>query len=395
MTISRRQLVEQFGEIADAGNAGVFVGAGMSMGAGFPGWESLLSDLRDEAQIPNAIKDMPLLAQYYARNMVGGRDLLEAHILSKLSIRLPAASAGHSSLQRLPVDEYWTTNYDRMIEAFIPEASVISHDDQLGKGAELNRRRVIKMHGSLDGASPPGWDAPPTITREDYEKYESQHVRLWSALRASYLTKSILFVGFSFDDPNIEILLRLSRLVERDWPTRHFTVMRAPTDETERRLHELKVMDLEDSGVSVCEIEQFDELPELLNSLVRRTRPTNLFVSGSRHELDAFNENCQRFGEELTKYDVNLLSLAGPAAMQVSYSFGNLLKDEERYTPGRVQFYFRNQPTPPEPLDQRIGTAIYSELDVEDLRKSVMEECRAAVFLGGSTSGRTRAELAV
>ena len=47
---------------------------------------------------------------------------------------------------------------------------------------------------------------------------------MWTVLRASYFSRSMLFMGFSFTDPNVDILLRLARTLGTAGGDRHYAV---------------------------------------------------------------------------------------------------------------------------------------------------------------------------
>src|SRR6266851_6516767 len=85
MPITERELLAQYGEAATAGNAALFIGAGLSAGAGLPGWSQLLEEPLAQAAIPKSLTDLPLAAEYIVQALPGGRDALEHHILTKLS----------------------------------------------------------------------------------------------------------------------------------------------------------------------------------------------------------------------------------------------------------------------------------------------------------------------
>jgi hypothetical protein len=148
------------------------------------------------------------------------------------------------------------------------------------------------MHGSIRPGPPPEWASEPVASRSDYERYELDRPRTWALLRATYATRSFLFLGFSFADPNVEVLLRLARSHGLASGDRHLTVIRRPREDDERdgpdgvRLHEL-VRDLEASGIAVHEIAEYGDLVPLLAALVRRTRSPRLFVadSGDRDDV--------------------------------------------------------------------------------------------------------------
>jgi len=109
-----------------------------------------------------------------------------------------------------------------------------------------------------------------------------------------------------------------------------------------------------------------------------------LFLSGSipsGGNIDAF---CQEVGNRLSDEErVELASLAGEEAMEVSYAFGRSLRAQGKYQGERIRFYFRRKDEKPPPLAERIGTVFYTSEDVEPLREQVLEDCRATLVIGG------------
>lgn len=279
--IDQYDLVDLFGAAAEAGVGSLFVGAGLSKAAGLPDWPGLLREPRAEANVPDEVTDLPLVAEYYEQNADGGRAALKAHLLRETAAAGAVPGEGHSLLARVPVREIWTTNYDPLIELALPGCRLVVRDEDaraVGAGATS----VIKVHGSISPGPPPVWASEPVISRSDYERYDQDRPRMWALLRASYLTRTMLFLGFSFADPNIDVLLRLARVYGTAEGDRHLTVIRRPAeDRVKARLHDLRVRDLEDSGVLVCEVDKHEDLVSLLHALVRRTRPPRMFVAGS------------------------------------------------------------------------------------------------------------------
>lgn len=393
MPISEHLLLQNFGEAALAGNAALFIGAGLSRAAGHVDWNGLLRGPRAAAKIPGALTDLPLVAQYYVQSVPGGREALEQHILQELANADAEPTLGHAEIAKIPVSEIWTTNYDWLIEQSVPDARVIAKDDDLLERS-VGGTRVTKMHGSLSRGTPVRWASPPVITRKDYEQYEQTHPRIWSALTATYLTRSILFLGFSFTDPNVEVLLRLARTRVNLGGPEHFTVLRRPTSRAELALYDHQVADLEKSGVAVVEIEDFSDLNPLLQRLAQRTRDPWLFVSGSSTTELAEDKHDELLGYELVESAVEVASLAGPAGMNVSFALGRTLKAEGTYNPARMRFFFRQRDAAVPELPQRMGTATFTDLPVERLREEVIAKCRAMVVLGGGERTRIEADCA-
>jgi hypothetical protein len=255
------------------------------------------------------------------------------------------------------------------------------------------------MHGSLGGGTA-GWRAPPVIARSDYESYDRVHLRLWTALQAQYLRSTFLFLGFSFSDPNIEILLRLSRRLGSEAP-HHYTVIRRPSTGSNLRLHELQVADLEDSGVSVVQIDQYEDLVPLLVTLVRRTRKPRLFVSGSVSHLDEGHAGrAKGFAHDLgtqlaSLLQLQLTSLAGEIGLQLSFGLSNERTALGAYRPEDTDFYFRHRTMPAAPLPQRTGRAIYTGLDRLEMLQQLLPESRALLAIAGGSSTAEELEIAL
>jgi NAD-dependent SIR2 family protein deacetylase len=201
MVLAAGDLIDEFGRAAEIGNATVFVGAGLSRGSGLPDWSELLQGPADAAEVPMGT-DLPLVAEYVLQTGVVNRTQLELHIQTQIEMKGARPGPGHVDLARLPVDQIWTTNYDRLIEQACDDPVVVEVDNDVSRiGA--SRRCVIKMHGSLSDS---GWAQPPVITRMDYETYQQEHPRMWALLRAAYLSL----------DPPMKLVSRADR--ERRMP---------------------------------------------------------------------------------------------------------------------------------------------------------------------------------
>lgn len=393
MALSVDTLVDEFGRAAEIGNAVIFVGAGLSRAVRLPDWAELLAAPARTANVPMG-NDLPLVAEYIVQTGDVSRDQLESAIREQILAVGAVPGPAHIDLARLPVDQIWTTNYDQLIEIACGSAVVIENEDD---GAQIGaaRRCVIKMHGSL---SETGWARTPVITRRDYEEYQQEHRRMWALLKAAYLSRTMLFVGFSFTDPNIEILLRLARTLGTAVGDRHMTVMRRPaaTDNDELRAHNLRVSDLEDSGVRVHEVGDYVELDLLFSALVRRTRPQRLFVSGSfeRGNPTAIGRQaCAALADQVAQRgDWTFVSMAGPAGWHLSQQVGEHRRAEKSYRASDFEFNFRSSTAPAEAAEERLGTFVYHALEREELVPELLSECRAMVLIGGRAN--TKDEIA-
>lgn len=108
-------------------------------------------------------------------------------------------------VSRLPIFTYWTTNYDELLEKGIREANrnpdVKSESDQLSNMKRDRDAIVYKMHGDVNHPT------NAVLTKEDYELYEHHRPLFRTALKGDLVSKVFLFIGFSFEDPNLDYIL--------------------------------------------------------------------------------------------------------------------------------------------------------------------------------------------
>lgn len=397
MVLNRLNLIKAVGSACDLGNAVVFVGAGLSKASGMPDWKELLEHPRVESGVPLTAAmqaDLPLLAEYILVEGHYTPERLNQHILSNLMDLGPTPNDLHRAIARLPVAQIWTTNYDPLIELVATDSRVISIDEDV-RQIGSTRRAIIKMHGSISAGPLPTWTSSPVITRTHYERYELARPRTWALLHAAYLSQTILFVGFSFADPNVEILQRLSRLHGTAANNRHVTIMRRPAagEADERQLFDLRIRDLEQSGIRVHQIDEHSELQPILTAIVRRTRPAQVFVSGSDQGEGDHTACCDALGVALAdRVRWELCSLEGPSGWRTTKRVASIRRSEGTYDAANLLFYYRRKDEPPPPLDERVGTVIFTDYEREELVSELLDESRAVVAIGGGD--RTREEIA-
>jgi SIR2-like domain len=394
------EFVTKFGTYVDERSASVFVGAGLSMAAGYPNWQELTKPFRQQLRIQK-MDDLPQLVQYYQDNVPGGRPRIDDHVTKAIeAITDPRPTRSHQLLGELPIEVYWTTNYDPLLEMAIDGAHAITEDRQLAEHVPPGSRLIYKMHGSvsptLERGGPSGTPLHVILSRDDYERYPETHPRFWSVLQAYFLTRTFLFLGFSFTDPNLEHVFRLVRLRISDIPRQHFAVLRRPDSPAEQRLHDLRRGELEAVGIRVVEIADHAEIEPLLLRLVARARPFRVFLSGSplgpraalpgSYPVAELPEELVEFAEQLGALLAGSrlrLMTGGTLGATVGYEFARQLRLQGRYDPDRFVLLRRYGDAEVNYPNRRIGTIIFTDGDPTDLRTTAFEQVRALLVLGG------------
>lgn len=390
------ELVREFGAAIDARQASLLVGAGLSRGAGFPLWEDLVKGAAVRARIPK-VDDLPLWAQYVEDAPTGGAILVDEVVRRIASVK-PVPMENHRLMVKLPIRDFWTTNYDALIETVGAVADVVEHDEALVL-RRVGERRLYKMHGSIPyGATQPvGGRSQLVITRNDYERYaEATHPRLWRLLQAQFLTSSFLFLGFSFEDPNFGEIFKMIRRAITDGPLMpHYALMRRPDDDVGQ--FAARTRDLEHAGVHVVEIPDYDEITSVLRRLIARTLPMRILVSGSARSPaqptwtlgtyptvptpDDLNDLANSVGAALAAADIPGLLAAGEVGARVGYAY---LRNLHTYDPARFILLRRRDDerdlTPP---SRRLGEIRLAETEPSQLRDRAFDSVRCVLVLGG------------
>ncbi len=205
-----RETAERLAQLARAGELVLFLGAGVSAGAGLPTWGSLLLQLAQEVGMDTreqeALRRLDFLdqARILSRRLGAGR--LGPAVAAQLTSHVHSLTQG--LLARLPVKEVVTTNYDQLFElaseALGLKVAALPHTPALGCD-----RWVLKMHGCV--AHP----EDIVLTREDYMRYAERRAALAGIVQALLITKHMLFVGFSLEDDNFHRIVDAVRKAVR------------------------------------------------------------------------------------------------------------------------------------------------------------------------------------
>ncbi|MCA9942898.1 MAG: SIR2 family protein [Anaerolineales bacterium] len=183
-------------------NTVLFVGSGISIGAGLPGWGELIRPLAEEVgylwpedEAFLASEHLLTAAQHYQNQRE--RNALIRYLREKLDTTFIGPSSNHERLLSLPIQTIFTTNYDDLIERALQDMGirrqVIFNASQLPYWDE-NVVKVVKLCGDLQ-------DPEMVVTKNDFNLYFAKKSHLASRLRTILESKVPLFLGYSLRDP--------------------------------------------------------------------------------------------------------------------------------------------------------------------------------------------------
>lgn len=312
--VNKAELLKEYSKALRDGKAAIFVGAGISRAAGFVDWKQLLAEIAEDLGLSIGLEnDLVALAQFDL-NQRGSRDRLNQKLVDEF-IEDATLTPSHQLIAQLPIHSVWTTNYDDLIEkAFEQENKRIDVKRREADFGTTRRRSdvtIYKMHGDKTDVS------EAVLTKEDYESYHDKRALFTIAFKGDLTQKTFLFLGVSFTDPNITyILARVRQLLDKN-SRQHYCIMKrcVQPESTETECNRFKhwIADLHRYNIRPILIDDYGEVPQLLEELNHLAKMNNVFVSGAAHDFSPLGEPqlrsfCRDLGAQLIQKDFNIIS---------------------------------------------------------------------------------------
>ncbi|MCY3804001.1 MAG: SIR2 family protein [Gammaproteobacteria bacterium] len=302
-------------------NLAIFAGAGLSVSAGFVNWSELLKPIAEELNldIEREVTDLISLVQYHCNVNGGNRSKLNQLLIDQFcgSAKI---TTNHEILARLPINTFWTTNYDNLIETALSDSGKVpdvKHTNNQLVHTKRKRDAVIyKMHGDANHPS------EAVLTKDDYEKYHVDMQPFLGALTGDLISRTFLFLGFSFTDPNLDYILSRVRVSFRKNQRQHNCILRTVNREPEeseadfeyrKRKQELFIQDLLRFGIKTLLVDEYSEVTDILHEIEKLYRRKTVFISGAAHEYSPYNRDCAcqfvyKLSQDLVKSDFRIVS---------------------------------------------------------------------------------------
>lgn len=230
----------RLGEIAMKARLVPFMGAGISVSAGAPSWSDLITRLAAAADVEpdvlaalekhDVLDQATYVRHEFDRRARGPRDedqalfaqaVIDAVDVQRYGIAPPLLAA-------LEAEQAITLNYDRLFEW---AASDGQRPRRVIPGPSNGEDRwLLKLHGSVDDPS------SIVLTREDYLGFNADRAALSSLVKATLMTRHLLFVGFGIKDPHFHEIVHDVRRAVPDKGQRFGTVITLGDDPVMRRL---------------------------------------------------------------------------------------------------------------------------------------------------------------
>lgn len=205
----------------------VFTGAGLSAtasnnsGSRMPGWNQTIEEAK--ALIPSTSTEILEYIESSLRNKdyLGALQCIQDYsdsgsysaLMRETFMRGSfTASKAHEFIMKLNLKVIVTTNFDTIYEDYC-KSKTIGEEDLTYSVSQYYQEKslldniksfpniIIKAHGSIDEID------KMVFTRNQFFKARNEYPNFYKLLEALFLTHNVLFIGYSFNDPDIQLLL--------------------------------------------------------------------------------------------------------------------------------------------------------------------------------------------
>lgn len=267
----------------------LFIGAGFSIEAHAPSvpmlCKAILSDFGSEEQRKAHENDsLSELSEFYVEEVCSGSRNSLIELMQKQFTFTPDKMDDHKALAKIPhFHNIFATNYDTLLEDSYPnEACQVIRKDADCAYLDNNKPvKIFKIHGDFTNQD------FMVITSSDYANYfnHKNNAQMWDVVKHDFLTKHILFIGYSLSDDNIiDIIKNISTSINKNQKEMYLI---APNIDRKKQ-GQLKAM----------KVHYFDALASDFFVELEKNLDANISKDFRHHKVtsETFNRYCELHG---------------------------------------------------------------------------------------------------
>lgn len=257
--------------------------------------------------------------------------------------------------------------------------------------ALMNRDAVVyKMHGDVDHPS------NAVLTKDDYVLYDKKRPLFKTILKGDLISKRFLFIGFSFEDPNLDYILGQIHALLDENVAEHYCFFRKvqkldySNDEDygyEKARQELRAKDLARFGIQTVFVDDYSEITAILRDIEFAVKRNNVFISGSAEDYtgwgkDKAEELAGKIAQSLVKNDFKVTSGfgLGIGSSVINGALAEIYRSKYKHT----DEYLCLRPFPQGIKDPKERQHVFTQY-----RKDMIADTGVAVFMFGNKKDST------
>jgi hypothetical protein len=326
-----------------------FVGAGVSKNSGIPMWHELIKAFKDE--LPENLRwetDDLKMAQMY-KDSRGHKEYMDK-VKAVLKYNQAITNDIHRAILSLNPVHIITTNYDDLLEQEIQneykQFAVIRQDKDMPYMTYPNT--LVKMHGDYDTDN-------IVLTENDYYDYSRNFPLIRSFVLSLFASKVVVFIGFSFADLNLKMILNeLKDNLSENMPRIYLLSTDKPDGVTSKYFDSkgINIVYFEDAAISKL-FKSLENKPEYslsedkgiylfkLLSIIRAYKQQNDLIDELYSRLMSYRDEIRVFGNGLKHFIPNSelkIWNAHSEGLQLFSPYFKNLKEQLKSFAGKKQF---------------------------------------------------------
>lgn len=318
--MKKKRFISEVADKMRKGMCDLFIGSGISAPSKLPTWSDFLSPYLSELGIQLQDQDnLPLLAQYIVNSNTGNQNIISDAIFNTFGKNYEL-NAYHTVISNLPVKTVWTTNYDCLLERAFSDRNVrvITSEDTLKHPHSNADLEIVKLHGCARTAA-----QGIVLTQSDYDCFLDEKPKLAQRLREAIMNRCILFLGYSYHDPNIQAIMTQAYQMMGRATGLHYILLpeiRKQKKETKKCFEQRKIrfklwlLELNRIGLQVLCVPEKDVI-SVLKEIEKESREKAVFVTGSHKADKTSNKYAQKIGAQLAKVPEVILNYGQSAGV--------------------------------------------------------------------------------
>lgn len=220
------------------GEAVLVVGAGASVGCGLPTWSELLHSMVEECErhvagfvdgdeLHRLLEERKFLEVADACTKLLPKSVYRDFIQSKFNVPVAKPQLLHRALFRLGFSGAITTNFDTVLEREFARYSqgnplpVYTHKNVAELAQQISTKDffVLKAHGHIDDIE------SIILARRDYHLIIHANPAFRSSFLSTLNSKSLVFIGYSLGDPDLNLLLSEQVSIFKGFGRQHYAFL--------------------------------------------------------------------------------------------------------------------------------------------------------------------------
>lgn len=323
----------------------LWVGAGFSKYAGVPMGGELVEEIKSSAtssekELLRYFNTLPEVAEEFVKMRNNKKTELFSIIKNALQVDINVSDLYvHNSLKNIPqIQTIITTNFDDLFEkAYGNDIEVIIRDESIAAAFSMinsDKIKLFKIHSDFTNPD------LMIITKSDYINFfnDNMYRLLWTEIKSIIAKKSILFIGYSLEDPNIQYIF--DKIIEKLGQFSNECFLVSP------RLPDYKQIDLSKKNISYIPMTAEEIVPKLEKDIKDRLiEDCNKGLVDFKKvkkvfENEGVNLDFQIFGQNPYLSSIGVLNgNADDINMNVTISFENNKEEDDEYIDTMKKLY--------------------------------------------------------